>query len=590
MLSRRTVVGGALGATFLLVAASGAWLFVRANEARAVVAQMQADAHLFQQQLHAYDLAAAGPTLGRLRTQSTRARDLTGDPVWWVAAHVPVAGQDIRAARDISAALADITTATRPLETAFPLLDEDSPTRRGGRIDVDALSTVAETLPAVSDAVTRADGSVHALDADALSPGVAGGVRTLQKNLRALRDPISGLAPSLRIVPDMLGVDGPRTWMVLLQQGAEARGTGGLVGAFAVVRADDGRMDLVGAAQRSVLERRGDVPSKVVPPEIRDLWGKDLTEWAGLNLSPHFPWTGELVSAGWTQGRNGRPLDYVTGIDQGSVSALLAGTGPVTVRGITVTPENASQFLSRDIYSHFPDPHDVDAVTAELVQQVFQRLAAGRLNLAALVSSMAEPVRERRLLVWSSDPEEQARIEKLTIGGAIPDKPGPFAMAVVNNGGGNKLDAYLKVRTRYTPGSCAQGVRTGHIVVTLDSEVPNTPLPEYVTPREDLTDRGLTNRVIGSNRVLLDVYGPVGAQSPLTTLDGAPVPVTVGVDRNHTVWRAAVPINPGQQRVVDVVVNEPQTLAVPQSSATLLTQPMPIPAMISAAPVSPCGR
>jgi hypothetical protein len=203
---------------------------------------------------------------------------------------------------------------------------------------------------------------------------------------------------------------------------------------------------------------------------------------------------------------------------------------------------------------------------------------------------MAEPVRERRLLVWSSRPEEQARIEKLTIGGAIPDKPGPFAMAVINNGGGNKLDAYLQVKTRYTPGTCAQGVRVGHIVVTLDSRVPNIPLPEYVTPRSDLSDQGLPNRIIGSNRILLDVYGPVGAQSPLTTLDGQPVPVIAGVDRNHTVWRAAFPINPGQQRVVDVVVNEPQTLAVPQTRPTLLLQPMAIPATISAAPISPCGR
>ncbi len=64
-------------------------------------------------------------------------------------------------------------------------------------------------------------------------------------------------------------------------------------------------------------------------------------------------------------------------------------------------------------------------------------------------------------------------------------------MAVVNNGGGNKLDAYLSVNTRYDPGTCTQDVRVGHIAVTLHNGAPTHGLPAYVSPRSDLIEQHL---------------------------------------------------------------------------------------------------
>jgi hypothetical protein len=585
---RLQIVAAAVGLV-VVTAACAVWLVVRAQQARDVVSGMQADGRLVQKQLAAYDLTAAGGTLTRLRAKADRAHSITGDPVWWIASHVPAAGQDVGAARNLAAAFAHITEAAQPLETALPRLDPKVTATRKGALDVEALSSVAGALPAVNESVNQAGERIGDLDPDQLSPQIATGVRTAKTLLATISDPLAGLAPSMELVPTMLGKDKPRTWLFLLQQGAEARGTGGLVGAYAVVRTDRGRMDLVTATQRQTLQRRSAIPRTAVPEDLRKLWGKDLSEWAGLNLSPHYPWTGQLVAAGWEAGKNSPPLDYVAAIDQGTVAALLSATGPVTVRGDRISQDNAVEYLTKDIYARYPNPHDVDRVTAELVEKVFGRVAAGRLDLTALIQNMGQPVRERRLLVWSSDRQQQQALEDLTIGGAIPDRAGPFAMAVVNNGGGNKLDAYLKVKTQYQPGPCSEGMRVGNISVTLSSLVPKTPLPSYVTERNDLEDRGLRNRVVGSNRILLDVYGPVGSTSPVTTLDGDKISVIKGVDRKHSVWRAIVPINPGQSRTVNVFVAQPKTLDIPTNDVTVLTQPMAIPAIATAGTLSACG-
>jgi len=601
---RRALLVGVPLLAALALAACGYRLAVQASQARVVVGALEEDARRLQAQVAASDLRGAGATLTRLRTGAGSARDLTDGPLWTAAGWVPVLGRDPAAAREVGAAVASVFDAARPLETALPRLDSgaargkpsaSSPptTPAGASVDVQALQQVATALPALSEAVAAADDRLRGIDAGSLSPPLATGVRQVGEGLAAARDPLAAAAPSMSLLPPMLGADGPRSWLVLLQQDAEARGTGGIVGAYALVTADRGRLDLVRAAQRSTLGAAGSIPAQgAVPDDLRELWGPDLTEWAGLNLSPHFPWTGRLVHAGWLAGQGRGPgaprLDYVAAIDQHTVAALLAGTGPVTVRGTRVDSRTAVAFLSRDVYLRHPDHREVDAVTAELVDAVFARVAAGRLDLRALVTSMAAQARDRRVLVWSPRPQEQERIERTAVGGVLPDTPGPFAMAVVNNGGGNKLDAYLSVRTRYSPGQCQQDVRLGAIEVRLTNSAPARGLPAYVVERNDLTERGRTNRVPGATKVLLDVYGPVASTSPLATVDGVRVPAVTGRDRGHTVWRVPVQIPPGATRTVRVLVLQPLTLGNRDAAPQVVVQPMAVPATAVVDPPPPC--
>ena len=544
---RRTAV--AAGVSVVVLVLCGWWIASRAQQARVEAGAMQVEGAKLQRELAAYDLTAAGATLGRLRERSARAHELTDDPVWAVAGAMPVLGRDLRAARETSAVLADVTQASRPLESALPRLD---PRRRGAgvAIDVVALSDAANAVPGLAAAVGDGAARLSTIDAQELRPQLADGVTAVRSMLDGVRGPLTGAEPLSRTLPAMLGASGKRTWVVLLQQNAEARGTGGLVGAYAVLSSDGGKIGLQQARSRSALDRGPTVPDTGVPEELRELWGRDLREWAGLNLSPNFPWTGRLVADGWAADRRRGRLDYVAGVDAHVVAALLAGTGSVSLKdGTTVSRDNAVDFLSRGVYAKYENPADVDAVTTELVSRVFSRVSSGKLDLPALVRAMAVPVEQRRLLLWSARPDEQTALEELPVGGALPSKPGAWAMAVVNNGGGNKLDAYLKVHTTYAPGVCAQGVRVGRISVDLHNTAPRRGLPEYVTVRSDLVEaqrrgREVARAPVGSNRVLLDVYGPVASQAALVAIDGKPAAPVRGTDAGHTVSRVTVEHRP----------------------------------------------
>jgi hypothetical protein len=580
------LVAGAL----LVVVGAGAWIVVRGREARVAMAQLQIDGAVLQRQLVGYELGAAGPTLAKVRVDADQAHRLTGDPIWGLAGSVPVLGRDLRAARTVSAVLADLTTASRPMETLLPQLDPAVIQKGKGKIDTVALAQLAQALPAVSTAVSAGAVSVGELDATQLRPEIASGVTTLTDALGAARGPLADAVPMMRSVPAMLGGDGQRSWVVLLQQDAEARGTGGLVGAYAVVRTDHGRVKLVTAKPRTVLDRGPAIPAGALPADLRALYGSDLKEWAGFNASPHFAYTGELVSAGWNARPGTRPLNYVAAVDQYVVAAMLAATGPVTVRHISVDQTNAVEFLSRGVYQRWKDPKEVDEVTTELVDAVFAKFTVGQFDLPALITAMRRPMQDRRVLIWAADEEEQSRLARFRVSGTLPADEGPFAMAVINNGGGNKLDAYLKVHTDYQPGRCTEGTRVGQITVTLNNTAPRTGLPDYVNVRSDLLQDGVTGRRTrnGSNRILLDIYGPVGSSAALTSLDGEPLAPVTGLDNNHTVWRVEVPINAGQRRTVNVVMTTPAVDGDVGTTPLVLTQPMVKPATVSTKPLAAC--
>jgi len=579
-----------LTAVFLLaLVGSVAWLAVRGREARSTVAQLQLDGARLQSQLSQDDFAAAGPTLTRVRMDADHAHRLTGDPIWGVAGSIPVLGRDLHAARAVSSVMAAIADAARPLETALPELDPRLTTSSSGRIDTAALSRVADALPTISMKVSAGAVTIGELDPKRLRPQIASGVVTLNGALAAARGPLADAVPVLRDVPPMLGANGKRSWVILLQQDAEARGTGGLVGAYAVVSTDQGRISLVSARARGALDRGPAIPDRRLPAGLRSLYGKDLTEWAGFNASPHFPYTGQLVEAGWRARPGSPPLNYVAGVDQYVVAALLAATGPVRVRGLSLNSKNAVSFLSRDVYRRWRDPHQVDEVTTELVQAVFAKFAVGQFDLRTLITAMRGPLHERRLLLWANDAQEQQQLQRLDVAGALPDSAGPFAMAVINNAGGNKLDAYLNVHTDYRPGICANNTRVSQITVTLTNTAPPG-LPAYVNVRTDLLQDGITGARThdGSNRIMLDVYGPVGSSAALTTLDGQPLAPGVGMDNNHTVWRVTVPIEAGQRRTVNVVMTAPAVEGDVGTSPVVLTQPMVRPATVSSKPLPAC--
>ena len=64
---------------------------------------------------------------------------------------------------------------------------------------------------------------------------MASAVDQLAGKLATVAETTGPAARVARLAPSMLGADGPRTWMVVFQNPAEPRATGGIFGSFAIM-------------------------------------------------------------------------------------------------------------------------------------------------------------------------------------------------------------------------------------------------------------------------------------------------------------------------------------------------------------------
>ncbi|CAB4961742.1 unannotated protein [freshwater metagenome] len=578
----RHVAIGVVVALLLILLPLG-WLGPRSSQAASAAGSLAVTADLLRADASRGDIAAVARGITTLKSQASLLHELTGGPLWAVATHLPVVGARASAAREIGSIADRLATAAAPLADLLPRLDNRALAAAGGRLDVAAIAALGPVLTTLATSMAQAAHDIEAINRDGLSGGQVGQLASLRNALVDAKEPLSATAAVLPMIAHLLGSDGARTWFVALQNLAEARGNGGIVGAYALLHTDSGKVTLVEAASRKKLDAGPRIPDGNLPQEFRELWGGDATLWADMNLSPHFPYSAQLILNGWAA-RGGAPLDGVVAIDQNLVAALLSGTGPVTVRGISVDAASAVQFLTRDVYARFPVVADKDAVVVEFVQAVFMRLAAGQVSLAPLLKALRANDSQGHFMLWSARGDEQMRIEQYSVAGVLPDTPGPFAMAVINNGAGNKLDAYTEVTLDYRQGQCAAPVRTSQIHVTVHNSAPASGLPAYVQGRLDLPQELQATAPQGSNKVLLSVYGTAGSTNGLTTVDGEEIGVPVGLERGHPVWRVDLVLLPGQTRTVDIEMIESVD---PATAATVGVQPMAIPQVVH---LSPCTR
>ena len=578
---RRRWLAIAIVVALTLVLVPTVWLGMRSRQVvndastlTATAAQLRADAT-------ALDLAGVARDITTLHDQAAALHESTSGPLWGAATVLPVVGARAAAVRQLASVADSLATAAAPLAELLPRFDVAAIRASGGRLDLPAVTALAPVLTDLAAAADRAAADLGDIDTGALTATQADEVTRLRASLTEAAPLLHSAASTIPLIVPLLGGDGPRTWFVALENLSEARGTGGFVGAYAVMRADAGKVSLVQAGPDTDLVSGPRIPDGNLPTEFRQLWGVDATEWNGLNLSPHFPYTGQLVIDGW-KARGGVPLDGVVAIDQTVVAALLAGTGPVTVHGVTVDSAHAFAFLTQGIYARFPSVAEKNAVVVDLVKAVFQRLSTGQVSFAALVTALRGPLSEGRFLVYSANTAEEAKLADLVVAGVLPDAPGPFAMVAVNNGSGDKLNAYTSVHLDYRQGTCTAAVRDSTIHITVHNGAPASGLPAYVVGnRSDLPVDQRANAPAGSTKVLLYVYGPVDSANALTTVDGKAVDVSEGLERGHPVWRVDVVLNPGQTGIVDIQVIE-NVDPTASTTPTVGVQPMAIPQVVSA--------
>ncbi|MEV7006425.1 DUF4012 domain-containing protein [Streptosporangium sp. NPDC051022] len=557
--NRRRVLAAGLLVPVSVFALAGGWsvhlgLSVRdrLEETRTALLRLRALAD-------AGDLGALAGALADARRPAAEARRLTGGLDWTMLAHAPLVGAGATTVRGLAETAAELTDVLAGVQTAGAALTA-ARTRSLGDIrrTLADLAAAAPVLDAATVRLTRAGSRLADTPARTGLEPLDRARETALRETDRLRERLGDAAVAAALLPPMLGHDGPRRYFLAFQTNAEARGTGGLVGAFGVLEADHGRIGVHGLAANTGLAESA-TPVTDYGPDYRARYGPSATRLLSVsNLSPHFPYAAGTWAELWERQNRGR-LDGAVATDPVGLSYLLELIGPVTLPGgETLTAQNVVDLTERAAYARYPDPGERKRFLVGVAGAVADALPESSAGPTRLLSVLSRMVGERRIQIWSRRPAEQRLLSATPLAGVLPRRPGPFAGLVVNNSAGGKLDYYLDRSLDYELGPCQAGLRPARVRVRLANDVPGGELPSYVTDRLDSPGR---EHVTGSNLLWVSLYAGVGAKLDAARLDGRRVRVISEVERSHPVYSVLLELDPRKSRTLELDLTEPATSA-----------------------------
>lgn len=537
------VLAGALLQWAAVAGALGLW---HLSASRAAVTDLMA-------QLDDGDAGAAADTLRSLQRHSTGVDRWLGGAPWSWGTGLPVVGDTLAATTTLAGAFGEIVPPLAPAAAAVLEAPADDMASVAAAVQQQSAGFIA-----AGEAAARIEPEVAALDSGAVLGPLAGPIANGQRQLANALPAVTGMAAASVLLPGLIGVTEPTEWVLVASQPAEARGSGaGFFGAYGVMAGDGAGLRLVDARPNNdVYYTPADLT--VLPAEFERLWGQSAAFIWGHNLTRHFPYAAQLLAQ--STASRGVSADYVVALDPRIVAGLLAVTGPVTAAGLTIDASNAEEFLTNGIYRQFPRAAEKDEAALQVMSAVLQALQTADLEVGRLVSALAEPLRQQRLVAWAADPEQERIIALSAVSGAVPDDPLTLT-AAINNAGGNKLDAYLDSEIQAALEGPCRGPATGSVAVTLTmDDVPRRRMPSAL-------DGVVAD---GGNRTMVHIYGPPGAELLSFTVDGQPAVLTTGAELGRPVWGAEIDLLPGQPRTVAAVFRSD----LPEGSLRFLPQPM----------------
>ncbi|MGA1256460.1 MAG: DUF4012 domain-containing protein [Candidatus Nanopelagicaceae bacterium] len=408
-----------------------------------------------------------------------------------------------------------------------------------------SLTENSSSVEEIQRSAERLSGNFDVVSSDLKLPIIRWFVRLADLDFASIDREISAVIAGS---PQLLGYLYPQQYLVVTQNSAEARGTGGILGALAIVEFDKGNFKVLQANSNVIFpsERRTPID---MPKEFVDLYGYDPGIFQNSNLSPHFPYGAEIWMALWERKYGGR-LDGVIAVDPTALSFILKSTGPVKLDdGEVITSKNVVYKTLSEAYKRFEDDNVArKEYLVRMMKAVFAKIERREFEELNFAHQIKRAILANRLLVYSRDVATQKKLAPTKLAGHMSLNPNNEFRAVIKNTDASKLDYYIERSVKIESVEC-NNESLGRITVTVRNVLESGEgLPAYVLTR---ADKGKpSDYVKGQHRFELFLYGPSFSSFSGGTRRGSGELGGVGVERNRPVLVTDIDLKPGETEVV----------------------------------------
>lgn len=529
----------------------------------------------------AVELESAADHFQKARELTDSASGFGSHPGMVTGSFLPFYGGDVRAIRRISRS-ANLASragaeALRAVETLNPestdlvaaLIDE-------GSLDLAKVGAVEPFISRADGLLREADGELDDLPAIRLAR-LQSATEELAFKIEEAQGLVRNASETLNALPPLLGEGDAKRYFLAFQAPGEARGTGGFIGTYGILGADEGRVALERVGP--IRELTPHLNEKVAAPaEWFELtWGglSALEQWQNVNLSPNFPVVSEVILNMYEASR-GERLDGVIAMDPATLESLMPAVGAITPigSGPTVTESNVRSVLTERIYTDLDEPTQ-NIFLGRLIEAFWERISEGDFDAAAFSSGFADAIATQHVKVFAVDESVETSLKRLGVAGDYDNK-GPNPLLVFHNSfSASKVDVFAHRDIEVGISFDESGAPRVTTRVTVRNDSPTGGSPTLIGPSTQAPDSEA-----GLNRMLLSVLLPEGAVFDSFLQNGGKDIPVLEWEGEHQVVSGVLDIAAGRRGWIEVSFAMPGAFELGEDvdlPFTLIPQPAPNP-------------
>lgn len=378
---------------------------------------------------------------------------------------------------------------------------------------------------------------------------------------------VNNAKPLLSSAPYILGVDSPRKYLVLFQNDAEIRATGGFLTGYAVISVNKGKISTLQSDDIYKLDEK--FPKKIPAPQPILKYMPLVPYWylRDQNLSPDFRVSMETFMPNYKL--TGSPdVDGVIAVDTQLLVDLLKVTGPIGVPNLgTFTADNDPRcncpqvFYELQLLAGGEAPVVWDSVSGKIVSApanyLNRKAFLGPMMYSILANVMAQPkskmpllfntifqnIQAKHVLLYYFDPKAETAAESFNIAGRVRDYTGDYLLVVDTNFAGAKTNIWVTYKADQK------------VEIAGDGSVTKTLTLTYSNPQTTAVQITQARNLNGLFRDWLRIYVPKGSQ--LIDGKGFESGQTTSEDLGKTVLEGFFTLAPGNTHQITLTYKLP---------------------------------
>lgn len=564
------IIIGSIAAVFVLFASfMFFFVYMPAQRIKAKAEVVYATANELKADFKSNDIELVKSKMSRLSNEYGEL-EKEAKSVYW-AAFIPYVA-DLK--NGIEAGRYVVTAGEQSIEAIYPYADligfKQGESSFSDKSAEDRLQTAVLTLDKVlskvdtiSDNIDKAEQKISTIDPNRYPEKI--GDTVVRDRIAEGKGQFTGVAslfvdakPLLKQLPEILGKDGEKRYLVIFQNEFERRATGGFLTAYAFFTIKDGKIELQDST--NIYDLDNSISNKPAAPEKIKQYHVNVNQFhiRDSNLSPDFPESIKLFESLYEKSSLQQEYDGIISMDAHVLVDMLRIFGDTEAGGQTFSAQQDERCdCPQAIYAIFDNVgrpvnyirEDRKGILGDLMYALFQKAIGFSPSQywGPLIQEMFVNMDEKHIMMNFKDAEMQAAVENLGYGGRIEEYESDYLHINNVNFAGAKSNLFvteeIESETVFANG---QVERTVKIVF-------KNPYPH--------SDCNLERSSLCLNATLrnwIRFYVPKGSE--LTNFEGSRTEVLTYNDLEKTVFEGFMTVEPEGRAEVTITYTLPETI------------------------------